>query len=473
MNHTTSNNLFDDVTLSRRSALQGLCGLGASSLALQTLLAADSGELTHKPHHTPTATHVIFLFMSGGPSQVDTFDPKPELSRLEGKDVPESIAAQVPKIKRAGLKNIMRSPWKFNQHGESGLSISELLPRTAQLADDLCVIRSMSHRNPVHGPGECVALTGTASGERPSLGAWSIYGLGSHTEELPAFMTMNLHNDGMQNPQAAGWNAGFLPTRYQGTVVNPSKGIQFVEMPKGVTPAQRRRELDVIQQLNQKYLESVGQHSELEARMRSYQMAFQMQTAAPELFDVKTESKTTQQAYGLDEDATKTVGHGCLIGRRMVERGVRFVQIRVGGWDAHAGIKGNHERLAKRTDGPIAALLADLKQRDLLDNTLVVWGGEFGRTPTMEGRGKGRDHSPAAYTVWLAGGGVQGGRTIGTTDDIGYTVTDRPVKPQDLHATILHALGIDSEKLTYDHHGLIETPLGVTGGAAVTEVFQS
>ena len=470
MNTRTSHNLID-ASFNRRTALKGMCGLGASSLALQSLLAEDSQTIIHKPHHTPTATNVIFLFMSGGPSQVDTFDPKPELTRLEGKDVPESIAAQVPKIKRAGLKNIMGSPWKFDKHGESGLPISELLPHTAKLADELCVIRSMTHRNPVHGPGECVALTGTASGERPSLGAWSIYGLGRMTEELPAFITMNLHNDGMQTPQAAGWNSGFLPTRYQGTVVNPSKGIQFVDMPQGVTTDQRRRELDVIQQLNQKFLDSVGQQSELEARMRTYQMAFQMQTAAPELFDVKTETKEIQQAYGLDDDTTKTVGHGCLIGRRMVERGVRFVQIRVGGWDAHSGIKGNHERLAKRTDGPIAALLADLKTRGLLDTTLVVWGGEFGRTPTMEGRGKGRDHSPAAYSVWLAGGGVKGGHIIGATDDIGYTVTDRPVKPQDLHATILHALGINSEKLTYNHHGLIETPLGVTGGAAVTDVF--
>ena len=470
MNTNPDNNLFDK-KMNRRAALQGMCGLGASTLALQTLLASENDTNAHQPHHTPMATNVIFLFMSGGPSQVDTFDPKPELARLEGKNVPESIAAQVPKIKRAGLKNLMGSPWKFKRYGEGELPISELLPHTAKLADELCVIRSMSHRNPVHGPGECVALTGTASGERPSLGAWSIYGLGRMTEELPAFITMNLHNDGMQNPQAAGWNAGFLPTRYQGTVVNPSEGIQYVNMPQGVTTEQRRRELDVIQRLNQKYLATVGQQSELEARMRSYQMAFQMQTTAPELFDVKTETQATQQTYGLQDDATKTVGLGCLIGRRMVERGVRFVQIRVGGWDAHSGIKANHERLAKRTDGPIAALLDDLKTRGLLDTTLVVWGGEFGRTPTMEGRGKGRDHSPAAYTVWLAGGGAKGGRIIGATDDIGYTVTDRPVKPQDLHATILHALGIDSEQLTYNHHGLIETPLGVTGGAAVTEVF--
>jgi hypothetical protein len=459
--------------LSRRQMLMGTAGLGASALALQSLLAAEAGASGGggRTHHPPTAKSVIFLFMSGGPSQVDTFDPKPELTRLEGNDVPESIAKLVPKIKRAGLKNLMGSPWEFQQHGESGLAISTLLPETAKLADDLCVIRSITHRNPVHGPGECVALTGAANGERPSLGAWSIYGLGSETEELPAFIAMNLHNDGMQNPQAAGWNSGFLPSRFQGTVVKPAQGIRFVDMPKGVTNERRQRELEALQLLNRQFLDSVERHSELEARIRSYEMAFRMQTSAPELFDISSETAETQDLYGLNEDASKTVGHGCLIGRRMVERGVRFVQIRVGGWDAHSNIKGNHERQSKRTDGPIAALLTDLKQRGLLDSTLIVWGGEFGRTPTMEGRGKGRDHSPAAYTVWLAGGGARGGRTIGTTDELGYTVTDRPVGPLDLHATILHALGLDSEQLRYNHHGLIETPLGVTGGAAVTEVF--
>ena len=449
------------------------CGLGVGTLALRSLLAeeADPQLARGATHHPATARSVILLFMSGGPSQVDTFDPKPELAQLAGSDVPESIAAKVPPIKRAGLRNLMASPWEFHSHGESGLPISTLLPETAKHADDLCVIRSMTHRNPVHGPGECVALTGTGTGDRPSLGAWSIYGLGNATQQLPAFMAMNLHTDGMQHPQAAGWSAGFLPARLQGTVIDPAAGIRNVQMPPNVTSDRRRREIEVIQDLNRRFLDFVRQHSELEARIRSYEMAFQMQTAAPELFDIAAEPMETQLLYGLDTKATQTVGRGCLLARRMVERGVRFVQIRVGGWDAHGDIRGNHQRMANRTDKPIAALLADLKRCGLLDSTLVVWGGEFGRTPTMEGRGNGRDHSPAAYSVWAAGGGIRGGQIIGQTDPIGYTVAERPVKPQDLHATILHALGLDSTRLIYNHHGLEETPLGVTGGAAVVEAF--
>ncbi len=443
------------------------CGLGAGSLALRSLLADDVASR----HHPATAKSVIFLFMSGGPSQVDTFDPKPELAKLAGKDVPDSIARHVPKIKRAGLKNLMPSPWKFNRYGEGGLPVSDLFPATAKCADDLCLIRSLTHRNPVHGPGECVALTGTGTGDRPSLGAWSIYGLGSQARQLPEFIAMNLHTDGMQHPQAAGWGPGFLPSHYQGTVVDPTRGIRNVKMPAGVSNRQRQDEIEAIGMLNRRFLEAVGRHSELAARIRSYEVAFQMQTAAPELFQIDSESSETQRLYGLEQPETKTVGRTCLLARRMVERGVRFVQLRVGGWDAHGNIKANHQKMAARTDRPIAALLQDLKRTGLLDSTLVVWGGEFGRTPTMEGRGNGRDHSPAAYTVWLAGGGVRGGQIVGETDSLGYTVTDRPVKPQDLHATILHALGIDAERLVYDHHGLQETPLGVTGGAPLTEVF--
>ena len=463
-----------DARLCHRRQFLAQTGLGAGSIALSSLLAegeshcAESGS---KGHHRATAKSVIFLFMSGGPSQVDTFDPKPELAKLAGKDVPESLAALVPKIKRAGLKNLMASPWDFHPRGQSGIPVSTLFPEVAKQADRLCLIRSMTHRSPVHGPGECVALTGTAGGDRPSLGAWTLYGLGSMNEQLPAFITMNLHNDGMQNPQAAGWGTGFLPSRFQGTVVNPSRGIEYVTMPAGIERQRRKDELQAIRQLNQNFLESVGGHSELEARIESYRIAFEMQTAAPELFDIAAEPESIRTQYGLDIAESMQVGRACLVARRMVQRGVRFVQLRVGGWDAHGNLKGNHERMAKRTDQPIAALLEDLSRQGLLDSTLVIWGGEFGRTPTMEGLNNGRDHSPVGYTVWLAGGGVQGGRIIGATDEIGYTVTERPVGPLDLHATILHALGIDSERLTYDHHGLVETPLGVTGGAAVTEVF--
>ncbi len=454
-----------------RRALLRTTGFSVSALALESLFAKSSASPT--PPHRPTARSVINLFMAGGPSQVDLLDPKPDLAKLAGQDVPESLAQRVPRIKRAGLQNLMASPWEFQQHGESGNPISSLLPNTARHADELCVIRSMTHRNPVHGPGECVALTGTSSGERPSLGAWSIYGLGSETNELPEFITMNLHTSGMQYPQASGWGTGFLPAGLQGTVVDSVRGIRNVTMPGGTSSERRRRELEVIEKLNRQFLESVGNHSELEARVRSYETAFRMQTAAPELFDLETESSTTHELYGLNANQTKSVGRSCLLARRMVERGVRFVQIRVGGWDAHGNIRGNHTSMAATTDKPIAALLTDLKQRGLLDETLVVWGGEFGRTPTMEGRGQGRDHSPAAYSVWLAGGGTKGGTIIGKTDAIGYTVVERPVGPRDLHATVLHALGIDSNNLVYNHHGLEETPLGVTGGAPMLDAFQS
>ncbi|MEX2580269.1 MAG: DUF1501 domain-containing protein [Verrucomicrobiales bacterium] len=456
---------------SRRHFLSAGIGLGAGSLGLRTLLAEESGALaTGGSHFAPTAKQVVFLFMSGGPSQVDTFDPKPELAKLAGKDVPDSLARHVPRIKRAGLSNLMASPWEFRRYGESGIPVSELLPETAKHVDDLCIVRSMQHRNPVHGPGECVALTGTGAGDRPSIGAWSIYGLGSETRNLPAFVTMNLHDNGMQFPQAAGWGAGFLPPQYQGTVVDPEKGIRDVAMPKGMSKQRRRDQLGTIDWFNRRHLQRLGEHSEIEARIRSYEMAFRLQTAAPELFDLSSESATTRGLYGLDVSPTKQTGRGCLLARRMVERGVRYVQVRIGGWDAHGNIKGNHERMCGLTDRPVAALLTDLKQRGLFDSTLVVWAGEFGRTPTMEGRANGRDHSPAGYSVWFAGGGVKGGQIVGRTDPIGYVAVERPVSPHDFHATILHALGLGADRLTYKHHGRDEVPT-VFGGHAVTEVF--
>ncbi len=444
-------------------------GAGGFSVALSSLLAAEQEKkVVTRPFGT--AKNIIFLFMAGGPSQVDTFDPKPTLKSLSGHDVPRSIAENVPRIQRAGLKNLLASPWEFGRHGESGLEISTLLPHLGEVADSLCVIRSMTHRNPVHGPGECVALTGSSTGNRPSVGAWSMYGLGKESQSLPSFIAMNVHNDGMQFPQAAGWGSGFLPSRYQGTLLDPEIGIQDAHPPEHITSNQRVQELEAIQSMNQAFSTKM-RLSDLEARVRSYEIAFAMQTAGPELFDLSAEDERTQRSYGIGSQPTEQVGKACLLGRRMVERGVPFVQIRVGGWDAHSNLKGNHEKLAKRTDLPIAGLIKDLKNRGLLDQTLVVWSGEFGRTPTMEGKSGGRDHSPAAYSMWMAGGGVRGGQVIGETDPIGYTVTSTPVSPHDLHATILHAIGLDARKLTYNHHGLIETPLGVTGGQVIEKVF--
>jgi len=408
--------------------------------------------------------------MAGGPSHVDTFDPKPQLDKLHGKDVPESIARHVPKIKRAGLHNIMGSPWKFKKRGACGMPVSDLFPAVARQVDDLCLIRTMQHRSPVHGPAEVVALTGTQFGDRPGLGSWFMYGLGSENQNLPGFVVMNLHTAGMQFPQSPGWTTAFLPSRYQGTVINPQKGIDDIGLPKGMDRAARRRQLDLLYKLNHRHSDRIAGYSELEARIQSYEMAFRMQMSAPELFELHKESEATEQMYGMDDKESQPTGRACLLARRMVERGVRVVQIRVGGWDAHGNIKGNHSRMARRTDQPVAGLLADLKQRGLLDQTLVVWGGEFGRTPTMEGLGKGRDHSPSAYSIWMAGGGVKGGQIVGETDPIGYVPISTPVRPSDLHATMLHAFGLDQYKLTYMHNGRAELPT-VLGGDVVHDVF--
>lgn len=467
-----------DQELPRRE-LFGHAAAGLSSVALASLLSesraafgseAESSSRNKVPHQKPAAKSIIWLFMSGGPSQVDTFDPKPELNRLAGQNVPDSLSANLPHLKEASLVNLMASPYRFRNHGKSGLPVSELLPDIARHADDLCVIRSMHHLTPVHGPGECVALTGTSQGDRPSFGSWVNYGAGTTNAGLPAFLVMNLLTSGMQYPQAPGWNTGFLPARYQGVVVDPAKGIRDVDRPSHISRDDRARQLELIGWLNQRHLKLMTKHPEIVARIQSYDTANRMQTTAPELFDLASETTETQQLYGADVFPTKPVGTACLMARRMVERGVRFVQVRVGGWDAHGNLTGNHNGMAGRTDRPVAALLTDLKRRGLLDDTLVVWGGEFGRTPTMEGLGKGRNHNPLGYSVWLAGGGVKGGQAIGATDELGYAAVERPVSISDFYATLLHSLGIDQHELTWSHHGRDEIATNL-GGEIVHEVF--
>lgn len=401
---------------------------------------------------------------------MDTFDPKPELNRLAGQNVPESIAGNLPRLKEASLVNLMASPYEFRKYGESGLPVSDLLPHTARHADDLCVIRSMNHRTPVHGPGECVALTGTSQGDRPSFGSWVNLGAGTANAGLPGFLVMNLLTSGMQYPQASGWSTGFLPARYQGVVVDPVKGIRHVDMPSQISGEGREKQLELIDWFNRRHLKSLTRHSELAARIESYETADRMQTTAPELFDLSSETTETQQLYGANSSPTKSVGTACLLARRMVERSVRFVQVRVGGWDAHGNLTGNHNGMAARTDQPVAALLTDLKRRGLLDETLVVWAGEFGRTPTMEGLGKGRNHNPLGYSVWLAGGGTKGGQAIGATDELGYAAVERPVSISDFYATLLHSLGIDQHELTWSHHGRDEIATNL-GGDIVHEAF--
>ncbi|QDT98671.1 DUF1501 domain-containing protein [Gimesia aquarii] len=481
MNQTWFSPGIDRRFVSRREMLgQSVLGFGAvgllSLLADEGLLCAEEGtHISSGERHFPaTAKSVIFLFMSGAPSQVDTFDPKPLLTELEGQAVPASIAARVPNIPRAGLgSKLMASPFLFKRYGESGIPVSNLFPETAQLIDEICVLRSVNHRVPVHGPGECIALTGSAIGDRPSLGAWMTYGLGSESRDLPGFISM-LSNSTGPAPQTPGWGAGFLPSRFQGTLVDGKRGIPYTQMPSGYSNQNRRQQLDFIKWMNQEHLGQLGQDSELEARIASYELGFRLQTSAPEVFDLESETAETAKLYGLDDKPTAEFGRHCLIARRLVERGVRVVQLRNGGWDAHGSLKANHLKRSRATDRPIAGLLKDLKQRGLLEETLVIWGGEFGRTPTTEGSAKGdrrgRDHLPTTYCMWMAGGGVKGGQIIGRTDDLGYTPVERPVSPADLHATLLHALGIDQHKLFYMHNNRKEIAT-VLGGEVINEVF--
>ncbi len=467
--------------LTRRAMLQqGTLGFGSVALAAMLaddglLSAAESPRaLPGGPHLPARAKNIIFLYMSGGPGQTDTWDPRPLLQKLDEQPVPQSIAVNVPKIPRSGVNSkLMASPFQFKKYGESGIEVSELFSETARMVDDICVIRSMNHRIPVHGPGECIALTGSPIGDRPSMGAWMTYGLGSESRNLPGFVVM-LSNSSGPAPQRPGWGPGFLPSRYQGTLVDGKVGVPYTRMPKSYTGEKRQEQLQFIKWMNKKNLDKIGQDSELDARIASYELGYRMQSSAPEVFDLSAESKATRELYGLDYKACAEFGRQCLTTRRLIEKGVRCIQLRNGGWDAHGSLKSNHLARAKATDRPIAALLKDLKQRGLLEETLVVWGGEFGRTPTTEGSPardkRGRDHSPAGYTMWMAGGGVKGGQVIGATDDLGYVPVERPVSPSDLHATMLHALGLDQYKLTYKHNNRDEIPTNF-GGEVIKEVF--
>ena len=456
-----------EVPLTRREMLRR-AGAGFGAVALAGLLAED-GRAQETPHGRPRAKSVIFLFMGGGPSQVDTFDPKPLLSGLHGKSVPPSIAKDIPRIARAPLENLFGSPYQFRKQGESGIDVSNLFPEVARHVDDLCVIRSMKHDSPIHAPAEYITMTGTGVGDRPSLGAWVSYGLGSENRNLPSFIVFN--SDGAGRPP--GYHAGFLPARFQGTVCDGPEGIRDLGMPEGVDAADRQGQLELLGRLNELHREPGN--TELEARIRSYELAFRMQVSAPEIFDLSGETEETKRAYGMDqkEKEGQEFSRHCLLARRLVERGVRFIQVRTGNWDAHGKLFENHGRKARHTDRAVAALLWDLKRRGLLDETLLVWGGEFGRTPAAQGglgADAGRDHSPSGFSMWLAGGGVKGGQIIGKTDPVGYSVIERPIHPNDLNATILHALGLDQRRLVYVHHNRQEIPT-VLGGEIVREVF--
>lgn len=464
--------------LSRRALLAGAAN-GFGALALRALFGQPAGAATASPlaarasHHVPRARHVIFLFMEGAVSQVDSFDHKPMLERHHGKD-PRQTIGRLEKTQFENIGTVLRSPWKFARRGRSGLWVSELFPHVARQADKLCVIRSMTSVFPEHTSANYFLHSGLGLQGRPSLGAWVAYGLGSFNANLPGFVVLN----GGQIPSGGldCFGSGFLPATYQGSLLNASGTPLANVVPAEKAPAQQAAKRRLVERLNRAGLAASGGEDALESAIANAELAARMQTTIPELMDLTGESETTRRLYGLDAEYphTRTYARQCLLARRMVERGVRFVELTIpmvdgyARWDAHGGLVKNHGDNARAVDQPIAGLLADLEQRGLLDETLVVWAGEFGRTPFAQGS-DGRDHNEFGFSVWLAGGGVRPGMAYGETDEWGYKAVQDKVEMYDLHATILHLLGLDHTRLTFrfggrdirltDVHGSVIRPI--------------
>ncbi len=439
------------------------CGVGLGKIALASLLLGSRRSIgaspdplsPRPPHYAPKAKQVIYLFMAGAPSQLDLFDHKPALARFDGKPVP----AEVVKDQRYAFiqpdASLMASRFRFGKHGRSGAELSEMLPHLAKVVDDLAIIKSVHTDQFNHAPAQILVNTGSSLPGRPSMGSWVTYGLGSEAADLPGFVVLS--SAGGTSGGVANWSCGFLPAAYQGVPFR-SKGdpILNVASPSGYDPRLQRDTLDLVRGLNQTHLGAVGD-PEIEARIASYELAYRMQTSAPELMDLKGESRETLELYGA-EPGEASFANNCLLARRLVERGVRFVNLYHEGWDHHSDVAGGLKNQCGQTDRASAALVTDLKRRGLLDDTLVVWGGEFGRTPMVEsnaalGRSLGRDHHPQAFSMWFAGGGIKPGITLGATDDLGFHVTEDPVHVHDLQATILHLLGMDHTRLTYKSQG--------------------
>ncbi len=447
--------------LSRR---QMLCraGTGFGALAMADMLArealasnvAEPDRTAHPyavraPHHAARAKRVIFLYMPGGPSHVDLFDPKPRLAVDNGKPLP----FEMPKLLRTKTGNLLASPWRFSPRGQSGIEVSELLPHTAGCIDDLCVIRSMWADNINHTGAALQMCTGEQAFSRPSMGSWLTYGLGTENQDLPGFVVVSPAAV-FQGAQL--WASSFLPSSYQGTLVRDLKNpIANLSDPSGSFEHQRAK-LDALRRLNDLHKKQRDSESQLDARIASFELAFRMQREAPEAFDIGRESAATQQMYGVDNKPTDQFARQCLLARRLVERGVRYVQLfdapANNAWDHHSGLRESLPARCLAVDQPIAALLTDLKARGLLDETLVLWGGEFGRTPTAEGT-NGREHHPFGFSMWMAGGGIRGGMVHGATDEFGWHALENKVHVHDLHATILHLMGFDHERLTYRFGG--------------------
>ena len=463
---------------SRREFLQRSGG-GLGWLSLAALLGSaprsttanePSSASTKQPHFQPRVRRVIWLFMHGGPSHVDLFDPKPELARLSGQPIPKSFGEVMTRRKVAA--NPLLAPVKpFRPRGDSGIEISDFLPHIARHADELCVVRSM-HGDSVNHPQSVYQMnTGSILMGHPSVGSWVSYGLGSENEDLPAFVVLPDPAGGLKGGPPA-WGSGYLPASYQGvTMRSGPQPILHLSPASGMSRGDQRRALDFMQQLNADHHRLRQSDQELEARIAAYELAYRMQSAAPDLVDTRNESAATLSMYGIDNAKTRSFGERCLLARRMVERGVRFVQVYSGdtnGWDAHNDVLKNHTDLCAATDQPVAALLTDLKRRGLWDDTLVIWGGEFGRMPMSES-GKGRDHNPWGYCLWMAGGGVKAGYVHGATDEIGLRALEQPVHIRNFHATVLHLLGLDPQALSYYHNGLDERLIGPTDDVEIVK----
>jgi len=445
---------------SRRQMLQR-SAVGFGHLALASLLSEEA-QATHSlnplepksPHVSARAKRVIFLFMKGGPSHLDTFDYKPKLQKDHGKELPFAK----PRVQFAKTGNLLASPWKFKKYGQSGIEVSELFPHVAQHVDDLCIINSVHGTNAAHGGALLKLHTGSDNFVRPSMGAWITYGLGTENQNLPGFVTIcpTLAHGGVKN-----WGSAFLPAYYQGVSLGvasqPSsaasvKYIRNSNVPRSI----QRKQLDLLAEVNQRHLQETGPHAALEARINSFELAFRMQAEMPQIQDLSDETHKTFQLYGMDAPVTEDFGRQCLLARRFAERGVRFIQVTHSDtnvqWDQHSKLKEGHTKNSAEVDKPIAGLLQDLKQRGLLEDTLVVWGGEFGRTPVAQGS-DGRDHNPDGFTMWFAGGGVQAGIKYGATDEYGYFATENKMHVHDLHATLLYLMGLEHERLTFRYAG--------------------
>ena len=449
---------FVDAPVTRRELLrQCACGFGSVALAgllRETAFAGlTQGTTAVPPHYVPRARNVIFLYMDGGPSQVDTFDPKPRLTKEDGQ--PFKMKIEPTQFNDNG--NTLGSPWKFRRYGQCGLTVSDLFPHVAESADDLCVIRSMTSKFSEHTNANYLLHTGLGLAGRPSMGAWTTYGLGSENENLPGYIVLN---GGLTPPGGLdNFSNGFLPATYQGSIFRPGDVPVANITPKEKSARLQQNKLALAGKLDRFAIERYGDSDPIESAIANYELAYRMQAAVPELMSLDGESEATKRLYGLDAkyEPTRIYAAQCMVARRLVERGVRFIELtcpNVAGdrWDQHSGLREGHQNNARAVDQPIGALLKDLKSRGLLDQTLVIWSAEFGRTPFAQGR-DGRDHNPFGFTLWMAGGGVRGGTTFGATDEYGYKAVDNIVEIHDLHATMLHLLGIDHTKLTVNFGG--------------------